>query len=322
MDYIIIIIALIVLAQTSYLSYRLILKESRVSRQSIYVDTSVLIDGRILAIAHAGFIPGELVIPRSVLRELQTLADGSDNDKRLKARKGMDLARELQSIETISVRIQQDGAALEGVDERLIELAKKHHASICTIDFNLNKVAQVEGIAVLNINELAKNIRSVHMPGERLVIDLVTHGQDSHQGVGYLDDGTMVVVENASKFVGSKKEVEFIRLLQTDAGKMMFARLAGNRSSASAGGAKKLDKQPVRRLIGRKTTGRKAPAAPAETVSATPGEPKKAAAVVSSAATTAPATATQSRAAKKSSRSHSNPRKTNEDSLMDLINKQ
>jgi len=318
MDYIIIIIALIVLAQTSYLSYRLVLKESRVARQSIYVDTSVLIDGRILAIAHAGFIPGELVIPRSVLRELQTLADGSDNDKRLKARKGMDLARELQSIETISVRIQQDGAALEGVDERLIELAKKHHASICTIDFNLNKVAQVEGIAVLNINELAKNIRSVHMPGERLVIDLVTHGQDSHQGVGYLDDGTMVVVENASKFVGSKKEVEFIRLLQTDAGKMMFARLAGTRSGASTSSAKKLDKQPVRRLIGRKTTGRKAPTTPAEPAVTVVSEHKPTTTTTSSA----PATAKQPRVSKKPSRERGNTRKTNEDSLMDLINKQ
>ncbi|HCH34864.1 MAG: PilT protein domain protein [Candidatus Saccharibacteria bacterium GW2011_GWC2_48_9] len=317
MDYIIIIIALIVLAQTSYLSYRLVLKESRVARQSIYVDTSVLIDGRILAIAHAGFIPGELVIPRSVLRELQTLADGSDNDKRLKARKGMDLARELQGIETISVRIQQDGAALEGVDERLIELAKKHHASICTIDFNLNKVAQVEGIAVLNINELAKNIRSVHMPGERLVIDLVTHGQDSHQGVGYLDDGTMVVVENASKFVGTKKEVEFIRLLQTDAGKMMFARLAGSRSGVGAGGAKKLDKQPVRRLISRKTTGRKAPAAPAESTVAAVTEHNSA-----PAAPPTPVATKQPRVSKKPSRERNNSRKTNEDSLMDLINKQ
>lgn len=317
MDYIIIIIALIVLAQTSYLSYRLVLKESRVARQSIYVDTSVLIDGRILAIAHAGFIPGELVIPRSVLRELQTLADGSDNDKRLKARKGMDLARELQGIETISVRIQQDGAALEGVDERLIELAKKHHASICTIDFNLNKVAQVEGIAVLNINELAKNIRSVHMPGERLIIDLVTHGQDSHQGVGYLDDGTMVVVENASKFVGTKKEVEFIRLLQTDAGKMMFARLAGSRSGVGAGGAKKLDKQPVRRLISRKTTGRKAPAAPAESTVAAVTEHNSA-----PAAPPTPVATKQPRVSKKPSRERNNSRKTNEDSLMDLINKQ
>lgn len=317
MDYIIIIIALIVLAQTSYLSYRLVLKESRVARQSIYVDTSVLIDGRILAIAHAGFIPGELVIPRSVLRELQTLADGSDNDKRLKARKGMDLARELQSIETISVRIQQDGAALEGVDERLIELAKKHHASICTIDFNLNKVAQVEGIAVLNINELAKNIRSVHMPGERLVIDLVTHGQDSHQGVGYLDDGTMVVVENASKFVGSKKEVEFIRLLQTDAGKMMFARLAGNKSGVSAASAKKLDKQPVRRLIGRKTTGRKASAVPVEPAAAVVTDHKPVVATGGATASTK-----QPKAGKKSSRSYNSGRKTNEDSLMDLINKQ
>lgn len=255
MEYIIIIIALIILAQTTYIVVATSSRNKRVARQSIYVDTSVLIDGRILAIAEAGFVPGELVIPRSVLRELQLLADGGDSDKRAKARKGLDLVRKLQSIEDISVRIMQDGKAERGVDEQLIELAKKYQGSVCTVDYNLNKVAQVEGVAVLNINELAKNIRSVHMPGEKTKLELVTRGQDSHQGVGYLADGTMVVVENAAARVGTTVEVEFIRVLQTDAGKMMFARLAGNSKSSSTP-QKRADKQPIKRITSRKTNGR------------------------------------------------------------------
>lgn len=300
MDYIIIIIALAVLAQTTYIVVATASRNKRVSRQSIYVDTSVLIDGRILAIAEAGFIPGELVIPRSVLRELQLLADGGDSDKRAKARKGLDLVRKLQAIEEISVRIMQDGVAARGVDEQLIELAKKYQGSVCTVDYNLNKVAQVEGVAVLNINELAKNIRSVHMPGERTKIELVTRGQDSHQGVGYLDDGTMVVVENAVKQVGSKVEVEFIRVLQTDAGKMMFARLA---NAAKQTQGPRTDKQPAKRLIARKSNGRKVEATPAPTV------------------TPAPITQSPETRQQQTSKSRRKPsgKKTQEDSLIDLI---
>lgn len=293
MEYIIIIIALIILAQTTYIVVATSSRNKRVARQSIYVDTSVLIDGRILAIAEAGFVPGELVIPRSVLRELQLLADGGDSDKRAKARKGLDLVRKLQAIEDISVRIMQDGKAERGVDEQLIELAKKYQGSICTVDYNLNKVAQVEGVAVLNINELAKNIRSVHMPGEKTKLELVTRGQDSHQGVGYLTDGTMVVVENAAKQVGSTVEVEFIRVLQTDAGKMMFARLA-NKSVLSQ--QNRADKQPVKRIASRKTNGRGKTALPAEKPAREPRKPQE----------------------KQKSRQYP-ARRTNEDTLIDLI---
>ena len=309
MDYIIIIIALAVLAQTTYIVVATASRNKRVSRQSIYVDTSVLIDGRILAIAEAGFIPGELVIPRSVLRELQLLADGGDSDKRAKARKGLDLVRKLQSIEEISVRIMQDGEAARGVDEQLIELAKKYHGSVCTVDYNLNKVAQVEGVAVLNINELAKNIRSVHMPGERTKIELVTRGQDSHQGVGYLDDGTMVVVENAVKQVGSKVEVEFIRVLQTDAGKMMFARLS-TASKQSQGS--RTEKQPAKRLIARKSNGRIMDTTTSPTI-VEPAQPNQA-----SKPTNETPRQQQSAASDRSRRKPSNKR-TQEDSLIDLI---
>ena len=252
MNYIIIIIALAILAQTTYLVVASSSRNKRAARQSIYVDTSVLIDGRILSIAEAGFIPGELVIPRSVLRELQLLADGADSDKRAKARKGLDLVRKLQDVDDVAVRIFQDGYSKHGVDEQLIDLAKKYQGSICTVDYNLNKVAQVEGIMILNINELAKNIRSVYLPGERTTIELVAKGQDSHQGVGYLEDGTMVVVEKAAKQVGSKVEVEFIRVLQTDAGKMLFAKLVQQKLRDS-----RSDAQPIKKITRRKSLGRR-----------------------------------------------------------------
>lgn len=297
MEYIIILIALTILAQTTYLVVATSSKNTRVARQSVYVDTSVLIDGRILAIAEAGFVPGELVIPRSVLRELQLLADGGDSDKRAKARKGLDLVRTLQDIDIITVRIMQDGKALRGVDEQLIELAKKYQGSICTVDYNLNKVAQVEGVTVLNINELAKNIRSAHMPGEKTNIELVTKGQDSHQGVGYLSDGTMVVVENASKYVGTTVEVEFIRVLQTDAGKMMFARLAASKQEQK----NRADKQPAKRVVARKAAGRNKPVPAKEVKPAT--EDKSTAKSLS-----------QSRP-----RRGRKPQRSNEDALIDLI---
>ena len=303
MDYLIIIIALIILAQTTYIVVATASRNKRIARQSIYVDTSVLIDGRILAIAEAGFIPGELVIPKSVLRELQLLADGGDSDKRAKARKGLDLARKLQTIDDIAVRIMQDGKAAHGVDEQLIDLARKYHGSICTVDYNLNKVAQVEGISVLNINELAKNIRSVHMPGEKTKIELVTKGQDSHQGVGYLEDGTMVVVENAAKYVGTKVEVEFIRVLQTDAGKMMFARLSGaNRPTKHS----RVEEQPAKKLFHRKAAGRK-PDTALKTSSPAPEAPRREG---------------KPNSKPQAHKRASNKRKSNEDSLINLIEKQ
>lgn len=216
---------LVILLQTSYLVYKISNQQMRSKNTSVYVDTSVLIDGRILAIAETGFITAELVIPRSVISELQLLADGSDHDKRARARHGLDIASKLRECDAVTVTLLQDGAARQGVDERLLQLAKKHGGMICTIDYNLNKVAQVEGIRVLNVNELAKNVRFSHLPGETRQIALTQKGQDSHQGVGYIEDGTMVVVENASKYIGKTVEVEFIRALQTDAGKMMFAKM-------------------------------------------------------------------------------------------------
>lgn len=214
------------LAETTYLVTRAPRAKIRTKKSAILIDTSVLMDGRIISIAKSGFMSDTLVIPRSVVGELQFLADNADADKRARARLGLDVVSELQAMPSVTVEILQDGSkAAEGVDERLLSLAKSNSAALCTIDFNLNKVALVEGIRVLNVNELAQSLRMAHLPGEVMTINLVQKGQDSHQAVGYLGDGTMVVVEHASSQVGKPVEIEIIRSLQTAAGKMMFAKL-------------------------------------------------------------------------------------------------
>ncbi|MDO5343603.1 MAG: hypothetical protein Q4F02_01725 [Candidatus Saccharibacteria bacterium] len=193
---------------------------------TMLVDTSVLMDGRVVDLAKTGFLLGQVVVPRSVLGELQLLADGSDHAKRERARFGMDAMKELKDVLGKSFTLLDDAQRIpEGVDNRLLQLARDTGAAILTIDYNLNKVAQVEGIRILNINELAKSLRMSHLPGDELELELTQKGQDSHQAVGYLSDGTMVVVEQAKKFIGQKKRIEIIRSLQTDAGKMMFARV-------------------------------------------------------------------------------------------------
>ena len=232
LSYFSIIIGLVILAEATYLvvtsPHRMARSTGKNSR-SIFVDTSVLIDGRILAIAKTGFITDTLVIPRSVVGELQFLADHADHEKRERARHGLDVVKQLQDIPQVKVQLFQDGSkAEEGVDERLLSLAKKHHGIVCTIDYNLNKVATVENIAVFNINELAQSLRMAYLPGERMRLEVTQKGQDEHQAVGYLPDGTMVVVEKAYKLIGKTVEIEFIRSLQTAAGRMMFAKLVGN----------------------------------------------------------------------------------------------
>lgn len=222
---VIIAVLLVLLAEVTYIMTKLP-RQGNSKKRLILVDTSVLIDGRIISIAKSGFISDTLAIPRSVVGELQFLADNADPEKRTRARHGLDVVRELQDLDEVTVMILQDGSkADEGVDERLLNLAKKYTgAAICTIDYNLNKVAAVEDIRVLNVNELAQTLRMSYLPGEKMLLEIVQKGQDSHQGVGHLKDGTMVVVEQASKFIGKTIEIEFIRSLQTAAGKMMFAR--------------------------------------------------------------------------------------------------
>ncbi len=224
-DIVLLAVTLLILGEVTFLLAKLPKTTMKTKGHAVLVDTSVLMDGRITGIAATGFIGGTLVIPRSVVGELQYLADNADSDKRARARRGLDVVTELQHMPGVVVELLQDGSkADEGVDERLLKLAKQYSASICTIDYNLNKVAVVEGIVVLNINELAQSIRMAHLPGDQMMLEIVQKGQDSHQGVAYLPDGTMVVVEQSSQLIGQQAHVEIIRSLQTAAGKMMFAK--------------------------------------------------------------------------------------------------
>ena len=201
---------------------------NRKARRRIFVDTSTLIDGRILSVARAGFIGDELLIPRSVVRELQLLADGSDSEKRMRARFGLDVINELERIENVEARVFPDIPGHVRVDERLIELAKDNNGLIMTNDYNLSKVAKTEHIETININELAQVLRTEYLPGDKLSVRIIGAGTNPHQAVAYLTDGTMVVVDDAEKYIKSREmvEIEFVRYLQTNAGKMMFAKLA------------------------------------------------------------------------------------------------
>ena len=220
-----------IFAETSALTVR-DLKRKRTpnknARRKVFVDTSTLIDGRILSVAKAGFLGDEVLIPRSVIRELQLLADGSDSEKRTRARFGLDIANELERVELASVEIYPDEGDRVKVDERLLQLAKEFRGIILTNDYNLTKVAQTEHIDAININELAQGLRSEYLPGDHLTVKIVSVGANPHQGIAHLPDGTMVVVDNAERFAGKNQtiEIEFVRYLQTAAGKMMFAKLA------------------------------------------------------------------------------------------------
>lgn len=234
---VIIILLIIMLLEVSYLIYTQRERTPRATGQPIFIDTSVLMDGRIVTAAQTGFIPANLVIPTSVVSELQLLADQADAEKRSRARRGLDAISELQSIEELNVTLLEDGPLGQGgVDARLVELAIKRRGALCTIDFNLNKVASVKGVRVLNINELAGNIRMAFLPGETISLQLSQKGQGSGQAVGYLADGTMVVVDKAAGHIGETVEIEFIRSLQTAAGRMMFARLFAKQQSAQTRG--------------------------------------------------------------------------------------
>lgn len=200
-------------------------RSPKVARGSILLDTSSIMDGRIVDVARSGVITAEIIIPRSVVRELQLLADKADHDKRLRARKGLDNIRVLQRMDAVSVAIVNDGLVDSGgVDERLLELAQKYDASIATTDYNLNKVAKVINLTVINVNELSQMLRAQLLPGERIEVELIQPGANRDQAVGYLEDGTMVVVEDAKAQIGHRLTVEIVRSLQTEAGRMMFAK--------------------------------------------------------------------------------------------------
>jgi uncharacterized protein YacL len=195
----------------------------------ILVDTSVIIDGRIADIATAGFVPGRLVVPRFVLAELQNIADSDDAMRRGRGRRGLDVLNTLRDLPDVDVSIiEDDVVGVREVDAKLVALAQRFKCNVLTTDYNLNRVAQIQGVRVLNVNELSNAIRPVVLPGEELLVRVVQPGKERSQGVGYLADGTMIVVENGDKMMGQEVLTEVTRVFQTVAGKMIFAVPRGN----------------------------------------------------------------------------------------------
>lgn len=202
--------------------------------RKMVLDTCALIDGRIIELARLGFVPDELVVPEFILHELQMLADGNDTQKRERARYGLDVVRELQDSSHANVVIDHSEIGNMPTDNKLVALAKKLGAGLYTTDYNLNKVADIEGVHVLNVNELAQQLRPVALPGERKMVKILQKGSNPKQGVGYLDDGTMIVVDDAIRYINRVVEVEVTRIHQTMAGKMLFASLIGNSPAPAA----------------------------------------------------------------------------------------
>jgi len=204
-------------------------------RRRIILDSCALIDGRIVEIVSGGFISDELVIPQFILNELQLLADGNDSHKRERARFGLDIAHQLQDTTTAHVIVERSiFPEAKAIDDKLVLLARKLKAQLYTTDYNLSKVAAVEGVRVLNVNELAQNLRPITLPGETLNIKIVQRGSNRDQGVGYLEDGTMIVVDGAARFVNKLVPVTVTRMHQTVAGKMVFGQVARDKNSTAS----------------------------------------------------------------------------------------
>jgi uncharacterized protein YacL len=223
MELFILLLGMATFAETSVLLFKR-LRPRGGGKRKIYVDTSALIDGRVLNIAKSGFIIGDLIILKSVLRELQLLADGKDSEKRSRAREGLKLATDLERIEDVNTEIVDDGTGRKQVDEELLKYAKENNGYILTLDYNLIKVAEAEGTKTLNINDLALALRNEFLPGETMRLKIQDKGSGKGQGIGHLSDGTMVVVDGADRNIGQEMTVEFVRFFETSAGKMIFAR--------------------------------------------------------------------------------------------------
>jgi uncharacterized protein YacL len=190
------------------------------------LDTSVIIDGRIADVCETGFLDGVFILPQFILQELQHIADSSDSMKRARGRRGLDVLHKIQKMSRITVRIvEEDFPKIKEVDAKLVALAKLMNAKVVTNDFNLNKVAELQGVSVLNINELANSLKPVVLPGEAMKVFILKEGKEYNQGVAYLDDGTMVVIENARKLIGKNSDVTVTSVLQTTAGRMIFTKL-------------------------------------------------------------------------------------------------
>jgi uncharacterized protein YacL len=193
--------------------------------RSVLLDTSVIIDGRIADISRTGFLSGTLLVPRFVLNELQHIADSSDALRRNRGRRGLDILNRMQKDTARPLRItDMDVDEIREVDDKLIALAKRLRCPVLTNDYNLNRVAEIQGVLVLNVNELANAVRLVFLPGESMRIEIIQEGKEVGQGVGYLDDGTMIVVEDGRRYIGATLNVTVTKVLQTAAGRMIFAR--------------------------------------------------------------------------------------------------
>ncbi len=201
-----------------------------VTDKSVLLDTSVIIDGRIADISRTGFIDGTMTIPRFVLAELQHIADSPDSLRRNRGRRGLDMLNKLQKESIVPIRISDlDVEEVHEVDDKLVRLAKNLHCPIVTNDYNLNRVAELQGVRVLNVNELANAVRAVVLPGETMRVRVVQEGKELGQGIAYLDDGTMVVVENGKRYLSNTIDVTVTRMLQTNQGRMIFAAPAEER---------------------------------------------------------------------------------------------
>ena len=189
------------------------------------LDTSAIIDGRIADIAETGFLDGTLIVPKFILEELQYIADSPDDLRRTRGRRGLDILKRIQQHKQVRVEFVEDDVPKVGVDSKLVALAAKFRAKILTNDFNLQKVAELQGIEVLSINQLANALKPAVVPGETLQVQILREGKSQGQGVAYLDDGTMVVIENARRFIGREVEVTVTSVLQTTAGRMIFSEI-------------------------------------------------------------------------------------------------
>ena len=188
------------------------------------LDTSVIIDGRIADVAKTGFLAGPLIVTRFVLAELQYIADSPDPLRRTRGRRGLEVLDELKGLEAPKLEISElDAPKTKEVDEKLVVLAHEHGFAIMTNDYNLNRVAVLQGLTVLNLNELANAMKSVFLPGEQMRLRVIQEGKEFDQGVGYLDDGTMVVIENGNRYIGQEIDLTVTKVLQTSAGRMIFA---------------------------------------------------------------------------------------------------
>jgi uncharacterized protein YacL len=225
-----------------------IFTDRTVRKSTKVLDTSVIIDGRIADICKTGFLEGTLVVPHFVLRELQQIADSADSIKRNRGRRGLDILEKIKSAPGITVQIlEKDYPEVKEVDLKLIELAKEMAAKIVTNDFNLNKVSQLRGVEVLNINELANALKPVVLPGETMKVFVLKEGKEYNQGVAYLDDGTMVVVDNARRMIGKTISTQVTSVLQTTAGKMIFGRFPEEVEGGPSGPPQRPERRPSER---------------------------------------------------------------------------